>query len=277
MNPAVLRETAVCGLYVEALARLSESGVPFLIGGAYALERYTGIARDTKDLDIFLRARDVERALAVLATIGCRTEVTFPHWLAKAVADEGVIDIIFSSGNGVATVDDGWFTHAVDSTLLGIPVKLCPVEETIWSKALIMERERFDGADVAHLLRACGPGLDWHRLLRRFGPHWRVLFSHLVLFGFIYPGERWRIPVGVMRELSARLASELDARPCNERLCYGTVLSRAQYLTDVERWGYRDARMAPTGAMTAEDVRLWTEAIDREPACLEHRGPPALP
>ncbi|HEY3186816.1 MAG TPA: hypothetical protein VGJ70_05050, partial [Solirubrobacteraceae bacterium] len=167
--------------------------------------------------------------------------------------------------NGVAAVDDEWFEHAVDAVVLGVPVKLCPVEETIWSKAFIMERERFDGADVAHLLRACAPNLDWPRLLRRFGPHWRVLLTHLVMFGFIYPGERWRIPAGVTRELSARLADEFDTVVPDERLCYGTILSRAQYLTDIERWGYVDARLT-LGAMTADDIAHWTAAIeDREP------------
>ena len=33
-------------------------------------------------------------------------------------------------------------------------MRLIPVEEMIWSKGLIMERERFDGADVTHLIRA---------------------------------------------------------------------------------------------------------------------------
>jgi hypothetical protein len=255
-----------CALYGTALARLEESGIPFLVGGAFAVERYTGIARDTKDLDIFLRQRDVEAALALLGTMGCRTKIPFPHWLAKALTADGVIDFIFSSGNGVARVDDAWFEYAVDATVLGVSVKLCPPEETIWSKALIMERERFDGADVAHLVRALGPGLDWHRLLRRFGPHWRVLLSHLVLFGFIYPGERWRIPAGVMRELTDRLIAEVDARPHDERICHGTLLSREQYLPDVRTWGYRDARLAPTGSMTVDDITCWTEAIEeREP------------
>ncbi len=58
----------------------------------------------------------------------------------------------------------------------------------IWSKAFIMERERYDGADIAHLILACGRDLDWRRLLGRFGRRWRVLLSHLVLFGFVYPG-----------------------------------------------------------------------------------------
>jgi hypothetical protein len=253
-----------CSLYDGALARLSESGVPFLIGGAFAIERYTGIARDTKDLDIFLRHRDLHAALAAVRSLGCRTEVTFPHWLAKALTAEGVIDFIFSSGNGVAHVDDVWFEHAVDAKVLGVPVKLCPPEETIWSKALIMERERFDGADVAHLIRALGPGLDWHRLRRRFGAHWRVLLSHLVLFGFVYPGERWRIPAGVMRELTDRVAEEADARGHDERICYGPLLSRAQYLPDVTTWGYRDARLTPTGSMSLDDITRWTEAIEQE-------------
>jgi hypothetical protein len=252
----------VCSLYGTALARLAESGVPFLVGGAFALERYTGIARDTKDLDVFVRPRDLDAALAELRALGCRTKVPFPHWLAKAVTAEDVIDFIFSSGNGIARVDDGWFEHAVDAKIFDVPVKLCPPEETIWSKALIMERERFDGADVAHLIRALGPGLDWHRLLRRFGPHWRVLLSHLVLFGFIYPGERWRIPAGVMRELTDRLIAEVDARGHDERLCCGTLLSRAQYLPDVKIWGYRDARLAPTGSMTVDDITRWTDGIE---------------
>ena len=58
-------------------------------------------------------------------------------------------------------VDDLWFTHAAPGRVLGVPVLLCPPEEMIWSKAFIMERERYDGADVAHLILACGRELDW--------------------------------------------------------------------------------------------------------------------
>ena len=144
MNSSSSCGTAVCELYGEALPKLTQSGVPFLVGGAFALERYTGIARDTKDLDVFLRQRDLDAALAVFATVGCRTEITFPHWLAKAITAEGVIDIIFSAGNGVAVVDDGWFEHAVEATVLGMPVKLCPPEET-----LVVAAPRSDGPAAA--------------------------------------------------------------------------------------------------------------------------------
>jgi len=251
--------------YCHALDLLKTAEVPFLVGGAYAFERYTGIARNTKDLDIFVMRADAERALSVLADAGYRTEMTFPHWLGKAYGGNDVLDVIFSSGNGLAQVDAEWFAHGVEDEVLGVPVTLSPPEEIIWSKALIMERERYDGADVAHLLRACAERLDWPRLLARFGPNWRPLLGHLILFGFIYPGERARIPYGVMRELLRRLQSDLDTPAPVTRLCQGTILSREQYLIDIEQWGYDDARLLPHVAMGPEDIAHWTEAIQHEP------------
>jgi hypothetical protein len=124
-----------------------------------------------------------------------------------------------------------------------------------------MERERYDGADVAHLLWACAERLDWARLLERFGPHWRVLLSHLVLFGFIYPGERDRVPPMVMRHLLDRLVAELNEATPREAICQGTLVSRAQYLVDIDSWGYADARLAPLGNLTRGDAATWTAGI----------------
>lgn len=248
--------------YRRALVTLSGAHVAFLIGGAYALERYTGIARHTKDLDVFVRRRDCGRVLRALAGAGCRTEVTFPHWLAKAYCGDDFVDVIFSSGNGVAEVDDVWFEHAVPDEIFGVPVRLSPAEEMIWSKAFVMERERYDGADVAHLIHARGQQLDWPRLLSRFGSRWRVLLSHLILFGFVYPSERDRVPSWVVRELQGRLETDLAEAPPTERACRGPELSRAQYRMDINSWGYRDTRRPPEGTMTREDIATWTAAIE---------------
>src|SRR5690348_4200576 len=182
--------------YRRVLHDLEASGVPVLVGGAYALAHYTGIERRTKDFDLFLRRADYHRAAQTLDAQGFRTELTFPHWLGKVHAGSLCVDLIFNSGNGLTRVDDAWFEHAVDGEVLGLPAKLVPVEEMIWSKAFVMERERYDGADVAHLLLARAASLDWPRLLERMGANWRILLSHLVLFGFIYPAERTEIPAG---------------------------------------------------------------------------------
>ncbi len=197
----------------------------------------------------------------VLEAAGYRTEVTFPHWLAKAWVVERFVDIIYRSGNGVAAVDDEWFEHAVDAELLGIPVRLCPPEEIIWSKAYVQERERFDGADIAHLIRKSGRDFDWRRLLRRFGDQWRVLLAHLVNFGFVYPGERDVVPEWVIGELADRLTREAAEPPPRDKVCQGTLLSREQYLVDIGMWGYEDARLRPRGEMTAAEITHWTAAI----------------
>ena len=250
--------------YRRALEVLRTARIPFLISGAFAFTHYTGIERITKDFDVFVRRDDAARALEALAADGCRTELTFPHWLGKAFSGDDFIDVIFNSGNGAAPVDDAWFEHASHGVVFGLTVPLAPVEELLWQKALIMERERYDGADVLHLILACARTLDWRRLIARFGDHWRVLLSYLVLFGFVYPSERHRVPSGVMQELLRRLQREESSAAPTARICYGTVLSREQYLADVEKWGFRDARLRPVGGMTEDEIVHWTAAIARE-------------
>jgi hypothetical protein len=250
--------------YVRMLTALNAAGAPYLVGGAYAFERYTGVERHTKDLDIFVRPGDYDRAAAALQAAGCRLEQTYPHWLGKAYCGDDFIDIIYRSDNALAEVDDVWFAYAVADEVLGVPSRLIPAEEMIWTKAMIMERERYDGADVIHLLRARADDLDWSRLLSRFGDHWRVLLSHVILFGYVYPAERNRIPESLLTCLIDRLVAEIHTDPPAERLCRGTLLSRAQYLIDIQRWGYCDARLQPDSAMTQRDIDRWTAAIDDE-------------
>ncbi len=220
--------------HLSSVAALQNANVPFLIGGAFVVEVYAGVSRRTKDFDLYIRPRHVDAALDALARVGYETEVTSPHWLAKAKRGRDYVDLIFRAGNGLCEVDDSWFERAHDHELLGLRVKLAAPEETIWMKAYIMERERFDGADIAHILLSCAEKLDWQHLVQRFGPDWRVLLSHLFLFGYIYP------------------------------LCRGTLLSRKQYLVDVQKWGFHDARLEERVHMDSQDIARWTKAIPKQ-------------
>ena len=257
---AVLDESSI-RFYRHALSILKNADVPHLVGGAYAFARYTGIERHTKDFDVFIRKDDFQRASFAFQKAGYETELTFPHWLGKAFKGEDFVDLIFSAGNGVATVDDTWFQHAVKEQVFGVDVELIPAEEMIWSKGLIMERERYDGADVAHVIRATGEKLDWRRLLDRYGKYWRALFAHLVLFGFIYPSDRSKVPAWVMDELLDRVSQETKAGDAPDKVCNGTIISRQQYLKDIEEWGYKDARRED-GLMSDEDIHRWTAGIE---------------
>jgi hypothetical protein len=236
------RSAAELDARADALRALNASRVPYVVAGAYAFFEYTGVFRDTKDLDIFLRRRDLEGALAALGGAGFRTELLDPVWIAKGYRGPWFVDLIFSSGNGVAVVDDAWFEHARPGEVMGEPVLLAPPEEMIWSKAYVCERERFDGNDVAHLFRACGAGMDWPRLLARFGADWEVLLAQLVLYRFSFPSERSQVPGWVMEELLGRASRSVEEGDWEQRVCRGTLLSRVQYQHLVDRHGYADAR-----------------------------------
>lgn len=250
--------------YKRTLSLLVESKIPFMLGGAYALSQFMEFERHTRDLDVFVYRKDAQGVLDVLERAGFKTEMMFPHWLGKAFSGEDYVDIIFSSGNGIAEVDEEAFSHAKPAELLGVQIKALSAEDIIWSKAFIMERERYDGADIAHLLRACGHQLDWNRLIARFDDHWRVLFSHLVLFGFIYPSHQSQIPDWVMDTMLAKTCAEVASKPQTEKVCRGTLLSRGQYLVDIDKWHYADGRLGEGGHMTQKDIAHWTAAIEQK-------------
>jgi hypothetical protein len=250
--------------YCQALGILNQAKIPFLIGGAYAFERYTGISRHTKDLDIFARPEDVQAILDVFDKVGYQTGIAVSHWLAKAYCGENFVDIISNSAHGCLPVTDSWFEYAIADEVFGIPAKICAPEEMIWSKAYVMARDRFDGADIAHLILAYGDRMDWSRLVAQFGEQWRVLFSHLVLFGFIYPGERSRIPAWVMHQLSQKLVQESNQPDSPEKLCWGAMLAPLQYRTDIEQWNYEDVRLVPRGGLTEANVTEWMEHLQEE-------------
>ena len=58
----------------------------------------------------------------------------------------------------------------------------------LWSKSYVMERERYDGADMVHLLHACGArltGIGCSSVSEALASP----LEYLVLFGFVYPGS----------------------------------------------------------------------------------------
>ena len=106
--------------YRSVLRALKQREVPFLVGGAFAMARYTQIDRPTKDLDLMVRRAHWPAVARALRQAGIYTRLSFPHWLGKALAGRAQVDIIFSSGNAVAAVDDTWFAHAVPGARAGL-------------------------------------------------------------------------------------------------------------------------------------------------------------
>src|SRR4029077_9614091 len=116
-------------LFREVIGLLERNSVPFVVSGAFALHEHTGIWRDTKDLDLFLPAQEVGRALHILEKDGFETEVLDAVWLAKAKRDEFVVDLITGMSNAVLRVDYSWIRHASRSEVFGMSVRVLRSEE----------------------------------------------------------------------------------------------------------------------------------------------------
>lgn len=226
--------------YAEALRELNELGLPFLLAGTYALSAYTGITRPTKDLDIFCKAGDYPRILAHFQDLGYAVQIEDDRWLGKVFEGKSFFDVIFASSNGTMPVRDSWFEHAREIEFLGHRVRIIGPTELIWSKVFIQFRERYDGADIAHVLLKAHDQIDWQRLLDYMEVHWEVLLVHLLNFRWIYPSERSRIPEWLMDELLERLAQQRKLPPSKMKVCRGRMYSRTDYEPDVKDWGFTD-------------------------------------
>ena len=85
--------------------------------------------------------------------------------------------------------------------MLGVPARVLAAEELIASKLFVNFRERFDGADIAHVIYATKGRLDWARLRQLAGEHWEVLLWELILFHYVYPFAQDYVPRDVWDDL----------------------------------------------------------------------------
>ena len=226
-------------LFREVLGLLNENDVPYVISGAFALREHTGICRDTKDLDVFLPAQEVGRAMEALQRDGFECEVADPVWLAKAHRGDFFVDLITGMSTGTIVVDQSWIDRGTQSEMFGVPVKVLAPEELIASKLLVTRRERFDGADICHVIYGTKGKLDWNRLLQLSDGHWQVLFWSMVLYQYCYPGQTDYIPRQVWDDMIARFQKEVrDFDP--QAPFRGSLIDPRMFNIDVAEWGMAD-------------------------------------
>ena len=228
------------GFYADSLRLLHASGIPFLVAGTFAVNCYTGINRATKDLDLFCKAGDFPRLLLHCKEHGFDTEIEDERWIAKVRRGQCFFDVIFGSATAVVSISDHWFQESHPAEIYDVPVQLTPPTEMIWSKALLQNRHRYDGADIAHLILRQTERIDWRRLLLHMEQYWEVLLMHLLNFRFIYPSERERVPRWLVLELLERARLQLELPVPQTRVCRGRLFSAEDYRIDVQAWGFAD-------------------------------------
>jgi hypothetical protein len=229
-------------VYRRALQALNDAGVPYVVAGAYAIYEHTGIYRQTKDLDLFVEPSVVVAAARALHAAGFTMRLEDLHWLAKGVAGERFVDLIYGMGNGVSVIDEGWLRHSRPGVIAAQPVRIAPAEELIWHRLFISERHRHDVADILHLILCVGDILDWERLVGRVGPHWPLLLAQLQTYSYVYPGYRTHVPAWVMERLIEQARADTGRDDEDADLTRGTLISRFSFAIDVREWGFSDPR-----------------------------------
>lgn len=195
-------------VYVEALQSLTDQGVPFMLGGAFAVWYYTDHWRHTHDIDVFTSPKNVDAAVEALTDAGFQDMGEQAPgdrgWIYHAIKGEIIVDVIWSFANRVVDVQDEWFKYAPDGEFLGVKVKYLPVEQLVFSKIFTMNKHRCDWPDVMRIFRANCPTMNWNLLMDMLGEHWLLFAGVVDVFDWQYPADSHCIPDSIRQELARR-------------------------------------------------------------------------
>jgi hypothetical protein len=228
-------------LYRDVLLAMNQHGIPYAVAGAFALQKYTGIWRVTKDLDLFVKMTDITAALEHLSERGFLCETLDPVWLSKARRGEYFVDLISGMSNAVIVVDDTWMERAQPAVIAGVPTQIISAEDLVASKLFVLRRERFDGADIAHIIYRTKGQLDWERILQLAGEHWEIVLWALMLFRYIYPAHTDFIPASLWQELLSRYMHQVQHSDPTAPF-RGSLVDENIFSIDVKDWGLENVQ-----------------------------------
>jgi hypothetical protein len=226
-------------LFQEVLALFEAEKIAYAVSGAFALREHTGICRDTKDLDLFLTAETAITALKCLRDRGFECEVCDPVWLFKTYRDDFFVDLITGMSNAVFTVEPSWIERSKPAVVYGVRTRVLAPEELIISKLFVTRRERFDGADIAHVIYGTRGELDWERVLGLASDNWEMLLWAVVLFRYCYPAQTSYVPPTVWQTLLERFR-EAISRPDPAARFRGRLVDPKMFAIDIKEWGLDD-------------------------------------
>ena len=192
-------------IYRLAIETMENSGVPFLLGGGFALATFTGRWRDTKDIDFYVLPQDRPAAIKALSQAGFKDyfkRLRYDRrWIYRSVKSDVIVDIIWSMANRRARVDRSWFAGAQTVSIRGKSVLVLPMEEFLWCKLYILQRDHCDWTDIFNLLYARGPQVNWPRLLARLDEDVPLLKGLLSVYGWLCPKSARELPDSLWRTL----------------------------------------------------------------------------
>lgn len=160
----------------DAVSAMEDNELDYVLIGGIA-SAVLGRPRATRDIDLFVRAEDIEAAVRALDDAGFDTKEPELDWLYKADKNEIQVDVIFKS-SGDIYLDERMSERALETEFKGQPVRLVPAEDLLVMKALSHDEETPQYWYDALAIIATNE-LDWDYVLSRAGHGARRMLSLL--------------------------------------------------------------------------------------------------
>lgn len=192
-------------IYRRVIDAAGQAGLRFALGGGFAINAYTGLARNTKDLDLYVLPRDRDAMIEVLTGEGLSDyydQVPYDRrWIWRGYLNGTIVDVIWEMANHLSQVDEAWLTRGPEVEVEGRWLRLLPPEELLWGKLYVLQRDRCDWPDILNLIHATAASLNWRRLLSRLGDDAALLAGVLIVFAWLCPGRAEALPSWLWEQL----------------------------------------------------------------------------
>jgi hypothetical protein len=156
-------DAGLAGTLKRVAAALKQSGVPFALGGSFAVYAHGGHSSD-HDVDFLIREQDKDRVLAELAAAGFEVEEPPEDWLVK-VYDEGrMVDLIYRPVESPVT--DATLADAETLSVEAISMPVASATQLMVHKLLSYTQHYCDFATGLPVARSLREQIDWDRVRR---------------------------------------------------------------------------------------------------------------
>jgi hypothetical protein len=169
-----------------AAAALRDAEVPYLLGGGLAAWARGGPPTE-HDVDLFVKEKDAERALAALVDAGMKPERPPEGWLFKAWHGDILIDLIFHPAGG--PVGQEHFDRAEALEVMAQPMLVASLDDVVATKLLAINEQSPDFSSVLELARSLREQIDWEVVRERTAdsPFARAFFTLIEELGIVDP------------------------------------------------------------------------------------------
>lgn len=218
--------------YAQVIETARARQVPIAVGGGLAFSAYAHRWRSTKDIDFYILHQHVEEMIDIVRGAGFQDYYEqLPYdrrWIYRAQRDGIIVDLIWSMANYLTETDPGWLSGGTELQIRGTTVKLLPIEELIWAKLYVLQRDRCDWPDLLNLIYSQAAQIDWNRLLGRVGADLRLLGAVLNVFSWLCPDRADAVPGWVWQPVGLLPPTEHEP-PCEPNAGRVHLLDRRQW------------------------------------------------